>query len=103
MSTARLTKHHGLGNDFLVLIDPEGPGCELTLDAVRHLAVRACDRRRGIGADGLLYGRLYGGVAVDGKVRHDRMFLFNADGSRLATAGWDNVVRVWRTDTSVMS
>ena len=44
----RLTKHHGLGNDFLVLLEPV-PG----LDAAA-LARRVCDRRRGVGADGLL-------------------------------------------------
>ena len=48
-----LSKHHGLGNDFLVVLDerngrpvPAGP------DDARRL----CDRRRGIGADGLIHG-----------------------------------------------
>ena len=44
----RLTKHHGLGNDFLVLLEPL-PG----LDAAA-LARRLCERHRGIGADGLI-------------------------------------------------
>jgi diaminopimelate epimerase len=43
----RLTKHHGLGNDFLVLAGGAAP------DAA--LARAVCDRHRGIGADGLLY------------------------------------------------
>ena len=83
-----LTKHHGLGNDFLVLFDDaEVQAMGLTLDAVRALAVRLCDRRTGIGADGLLLGQLVGGVALDGEIQHDRMVLFNADGSRAEMSG----------------
>jgi diaminopimelate epimerase len=44
-----LAKLHGLGNDFLVLIDLD----EVTPDR-RRLAAALCDRRRGIGADGLI-------------------------------------------------
>ncbi len=43
----RLTKHHGLGNDFLVALDPER---ELTAAD----AVAWCDRHTGVGADGLI-------------------------------------------------
>ena len=50
MSTIRLTKHHGLGNDFLVAFDR---GAFAGSD-VPELARRWCHRRRGIGADGLL-------------------------------------------------
>jgi len=42
-------KAHGTGNDFVVLADPNG---ELPLTSA--LAAAICDRRRGIGADGLL-------------------------------------------------
>ena len=45
----RLTKHHGLGNDFLVLLDPDASH---PLDA--DLARALCDRHTGIGADGLI-------------------------------------------------
>lgn len=68
-----LTKYHGLGNDFLVLVDPPD---------VDHaaLARRVCDRRRGIGADGLLI--------VGASPGHDaRMTLYNADGSRAEMSG----------------
>ena len=45
----RLTKHHGLGNDFLVLLDADGS------HPVAPAQARAlCDRRRGVGADGLI-------------------------------------------------
>ncbi len=69
-----LSKHHGLGNDFLVaLVDT------LPLDAAR-LASELCDRRRGVGADGLIFGidRPDGSVA---------MRLLNADGSPAEISG----------------
>ena len=45
----RLAKGHGTENDFLLLADPEG-SASLGPGTVRHL----CDRRTGIGADGLI-------------------------------------------------
>jgi diaminopimelate epimerase len=42
-----LTKHQGAGNDFMVLVDPDGV---LGREEVRAL----CDRRLGVGADGVL-------------------------------------------------
>src|SRR5437899_2179848 len=49
MSVLRLTKHHGQGNDFLVLLDPEDRQ-PLDPATARFL----CDRRRGVGADGVI-------------------------------------------------
>ncbi|MFR9755125.1 diaminopimelate epimerase [Streptomyces sp. TR06-5] len=52
MSTAQgvpFLKGHGTENDFVILPDPDGT-LELTASAVRRL----CDRRAGIGADGVL-------------------------------------------------
>ncbi|MGI9646100.1 MAG: diaminopimelate epimerase [Ilumatobacteraceae bacterium] len=69
----RLTKHHGLGNDFLVAFHPG-------VDDLPALARRLCDRRRGIGADGLLVGESEEGLTA-------RMYLFNADGSRAEMSG----------------
>ena len=72
----RLTKHHGLGNDFLVLLDlddshPVSP----------EMAVALCDRRTGLGADGLLR-------ATPGTRGADvTMELFNADGSVAEMSG----------------
>ncbi|WP_320064591.1 diaminopimelate epimerase [Micromonospora sp. RTGN7] len=43
------TKGHGTGNDFVILPDPDG-ALELTPELVAAL----CDRRRGLGADGVL-------------------------------------------------
>ncbi|ROT32864.1 diaminopimelate epimerase [Micromonospora sp. HM5-17] len=45
----QFTKGHGTGNDFVILPDPDGQ-LELTAAVVAAL----CDRRRGIGADGVL-------------------------------------------------
>ena len=51
--TVRLSKYHGLGNDFLVMVVADGADAP---DDVAHaaLAIAACDRHRGIGGDGLL-------------------------------------------------
>jgi diaminopimelate epimerase len=77
----RLTKHHGLGNDFLVLLDADGAHA-LGPERVRAL----CDRRRGVGADGLIRatrpadpGRPGAAVAT--------MALTNADGSPAEMSG----------------
>jgi diaminopimelate epimerase len=71
-----LTKHHGLGNDFLVLLDLDG-----TQPVAPSDAVALCDRRTGIGADGLLR-------ATSGTEGADvTMVLLNADGSRAEMSG----------------
>jgi diaminopimelate epimerase len=72
MPTLTLTKHHGLGNDFLVLLDTDDRyGADQAA-----MAVALCDRRTGIGADGLI--RL--GPEL-------RMHLHNADGTRAEMSG----------------
>ncbi len=45
----RFAKGHGTGNDFVILLDPAG---DQGLSA--DLAARLCDRRAGLGADGVL-------------------------------------------------
>ena len=72
----QLTKHHGAGNDFLILVDiderrPLGP------ELVRAL----CDRRFGVGADGvirILTGREGADLSMD---------LTNADGTPAEMSG----------------
>lgn len=66
LETVRLHKHHGLGNDFLIRLDG---------DVTPELARAVCDRRTGVGADGLI------------SVVRDRWTLFNADGSRAESSG----------------
>ena len=75
MTPLTLTKHHGLGNDFLCAIEP---AVDITPDHV----VRWCDRRRGIGADGVLTATRLGGTDDAW-----RMVLRNADGSRAEISG----------------
>lgn len=78
MPTITLTKHHALGNDFLVVFDDQA----LPRRSWETLARLWCDRRRGIGADGLLVGvtEPAGGADLG-------MLLFNADGSRAEMSG----------------
>ena len=45
----RASKHEGTGNDFIVVLDPDD-ALRLTVGQVRLL----CDRRRGVGADGII-------------------------------------------------
>ncbi len=83
----KLVKYQALGNDFLVLLDP---GSSLAPSA--RLAAALCDRRRGLGADGLLHLRLAGGVqqagaAPPGSGHALRMDLRNADGGVAETSG----------------
>ncbi len=71
-----LTKHHGAGNDFLVLIDLEDRS-GLTPALVRALA----DRRFGVGADGVI--RVLAGTGGADLT----MDLANADGSTAEMTG----------------
>ncbi|MEU6213108.1 diaminopimelate epimerase [Streptomyces sp. NPDC047023] len=78
-------KGHGTGNDFLILEDPDG-----LLDLTPAHTIRLCDRRRGIGADGLL--RLVRCTATpEAFAMADRAQWFmdyrNADGSLGAMCG----------------
>lgn len=73
-ATLTLHKYHGLGNDFLVALEPE---TEMPFDPAT--ARRLCDRRRGVGADGLIRcGAAGGGFSFR---------LWNADGSEAEMSG----------------
>ncbi|HXQ58764.1 MAG TPA: diaminopimelate epimerase [Acidimicrobiales bacterium] len=74
--TVRLTKHHGAGNDFLVMLDPDDTR-PLSGAEVRAL----CDRHRGIGADGVLRAT----AGRNGAVL--TMELRNADGGEAEMSG----------------
>lgn len=73
----RLTKHHGLGNDFLIALADALPA-----DAPA-MAEAVCHRTRGVGADGLIFG-LPGDAGTGADVT---MALFNADGTRAEMSG----------------
>ena len=76
-----LRKLHGWGNDFLVVLDADQPDGPLDPGVVAAAAPALCDRRRGVGADGLMHGTL-GGEGAD-----VTMALHNADGSRAEMSG----------------
>lgn len=79
MRTLRLTKHHGQGNDFLVLLDPDDRH-RLDSAAVRFL----CDRHTGVGADGVIRVTR---VDADEDRAGLGMELRNADGSTAEMSG----------------
>ncbi len=91
MDGVRFAKGHGSENDFVVLPDPDGV---LELPAGRVAAL--CDRRRGLGADGVLrvvrWAALGTGPAPEPGVEWF-MDYRNADGSAVEMCG--NGVRVY--------
>ncbi|NOK20048.1 diaminopimelate epimerase [Corallococcus carmarthensis] len=68
-ASERIFKYHGLGNDFVVL-DRRRTGVDIDAEQSRWL----CDRRRGIGADGVL-------AILPSSRGLARMVVHNADGS----------------------
>ena len=68
-------KYHGLGNDF-VIVDMS----QNDFEDFSRVAKQICDRRRGIGADGLVL--LW---PIDGK--NAKMRIFNSDGSEAEMCG----------------
>ena len=91
MDTIAFVKGHGTRNDFVLLPDVDG-----TLDLTAELAIALCDRRGGIGADGVL--RVVKSTAdPDATAMADQATWFmdyrNADGSLSETCG--NGLRVF--------
>ena len=77
MAILRFAKLHGTANDFVYVDAREGfPGDPAAL------APRVCDRRRGIGADGLILV-----CPPSSGDAHLRMVIYNADGSRPEMCG----------------
>jgi diaminopimelate epimerase len=68
-------KYQGCGNDF-VLLDQRNPSIVLTLEKIKHL----CDRRFGIGADGLM--ELLESTEADFEMRY-----YNSDGNESSFCG----------------
>jgi diaminopimelate epimerase len=71
------SKYHGLGNDFLLMNDPDGE-IETILDP--QTARMLCHRNEGIGADGIL-------LRQESQDADHWMLLYNADGSRAEISG----------------
>ena len=85
----RFTKMQGVGNDFVVL-----DAAELPQEAVlSELAVTLCDRKFGIGADGLLViSQTTGGTMF-------RMRMFNPDGTEDMCGNGLRCVSLWASRT----
>ncbi|MCB1122488.1 MAG: diaminopimelate epimerase [Verrucomicrobiae bacterium] len=75
--TINFTKMHGAGNDFVVIDNLDGK-LQLTTDQIAYL----CDRRFGVGADGLLLLQQGPESGLDAQ-----MVYYNADGSRAEMCG----------------
>jgi diaminopimelate epimerase len=73
-SSLRFKKYHALGNDYLVF---EPDGFVLTAENIRHV----CNRRLGVGSDGILLGPLRSDRA------RFRLRIFNPDGSEAEKSG----------------
>ena len=90
--TVTFTKGHGTGNDFVIVADPDGE-LSLTDDQVAAL----CDRRFGIGADGILRvvrsGAIDEGATAAAQGAEWFMDYRNADGSKAEMCG--NGIRVF--------
>ena len=91
MAELRFTKGHGTGNDFVLVADPDG-----ALDLAPSDVARLCDRRFGIGADGLLRAVRIGAdpaAVTDDPDVEWFMDYRNADGSSAEMCG--NGIRVF--------
>jgi diaminopimelate epimerase len=81
--TVTLVKLHGIGNDFLVVLDPGDTWLGAAIDGV--VARRLCDRHEGIGADGLILGQLLS--PESGATARMSFTLWNADGTEAEMSG----------------
>ncbi|GAB3872595.1 hypothetical protein GCM10027610_138290 [Dactylosporangium cerinum] len=87
----RFAKGHGTGNDFVILPDPDG-----VLPLTPTFVAALCDRRRGIGADGVLRvvrSAAHPDAEASAETAEWFMDYWNADGSQSEMCG--NGVRVY--------
>lgn len=71
----KFSKYQGCGNDF-ILIDQRGSDLHLTTETIKYL----CDRRFGIGADGLM-------ELIEDNHAHFGMRYYNSDGNESSFCG----------------
>lgn len=94
MTTLAFTKGHGTGNDFVLFTDPEGEQ-ELSPEQIRFL----CDRRFGIGADGVIRAVRSRAIPEGASILEEEpeaewfMDYWNADGTPAEMCG--NGIRVY--------
>lgn len=73
----KFVKMHGAGNDFIIV---DGVEEALPEEQLPLVARAACDRNRGIGADGLI-------LVLSSRTANLRMRIFNSDGSEAEMCG----------------
>lgn len=78
MTTLDFVKYHGLGNDFVLVDNRAQADLLLTPDQV----IAVCDRRRGVGADGVIFLK-----AAPRNDLHGEMVILNSDGSTAQMCG----------------
>ena len=103
----QFSKYQGLGNDFLMLDGREAPDTEFCFDLTPERVQRLCDRRFGVGGDGVI-------LALPPREGGElRMRIFNADGTEpemcgngirclarfLADSDGDAPGRTWQIET----
>jgi diaminopimelate epimerase len=103
----QFSKYQGLGNDFLLLDGRDAPSPDFCFDLTAERIQRLCDRRFGVGADGVILALP---PCEGGELR---MRIFNADGSEpemcgngirclarfLADSDGDAPGRCWQVET----
>ena len=77
MSTVKFSKMQGLGNDFILMLPQE---YEKIKDKFPNIAVKLCDRRFGIGADGIF-------VPQESKIADLKWLFYQSDGSTAQMCG----------------
>lgn len=103
----QFSKYQGLGNDFLMLDGRDAPDPEFCFDLTPERVQRLCDRRFGVGGDGVI-------LALPPREGGElRMRIFNADGTEpemcgngirclarfLADSDGDAPGRTWQIET----
>jgi diaminopimelate epimerase len=76
----RFAKYHGLGNDFLVVDLRNVPAAEAEAAQVPATVIALCDRRFGVGGDGVL-------AILPSATADARMRVLNSDGSEAEMCG----------------
>ena len=74
--TLKFVKMEGIGNDFILTHNVS----ERRIESLREKIAFLCDRRRGVGADGLI-------LVLPSKTADYRMRIFNSDGSEAEMCG----------------
>lgn len=77
MAQVQFTKMHGIGNDFVVI---DGLKHNIAEEALAETARQCCDRKFGIGGDGLI-------LVLPSRTAEYRMRMFNPDGSEAEMCG----------------